>query len=277
MIERRNDQVTVDGVALNIDSVGSGPPVLCLHAAGHDIHDFDALAERLGHAYRFVRLDWPGQGQSGADHEPASAARYAELAEKAIDALGLADLVILGNSIGGAAAIRIGARRPVRALVLCDSGGLVEVTSFVARICRLFEGFYAAGARGAWWFKPAFALHYSMVLRGRDARSPRKRIVEAALRNAPVLRQAWASFGRPEADVRDVAADLDLPIWVAWAKNDTVLPLKYCQPAIDRLRNHTLTLFKGGHAPFLEQPDAFAEGFGAFMNGLRPWREGSES
>ncbi len=277
MIEGRIETVTVDGVALNVDSVGSGPPVLCLHAAGHDVHDFDALAERLGHAYRFVRLDWPGQGRSGSDHEPASAARYAELGVTVIEALGLLRPVILGNSIGGAAAIRIVAKREVRGLVLCDSGGLVEVTPLVARICRFFEGFYAAGARGAWWFKPGFALHYAMVLRGRDARAQRKRIVEAARRSAPVLRQAWSSFGRPEADLRDVAASLDVPIWVAWARRDTVLPLKYCQPAIDRLKRHTLTVFEGGHAPFLEQPEAFVKGFDGFMKGLPPERESGVS
>jgi pimeloyl-ACP methyl ester carboxylesterase len=274
MMEKRIEQVMIDGIALSVDSVGSGPPVLCLHAVGHDIHDFDHLAERLGHAYRFVRLDWPGQGRSASDHEPASAARYAGLAEKLIDAMKLDDPVILGNSIGGAAAIWIAAKRSVRGLVLCDSGGLVEVTPFVARICRFFESFYAAGARGAWWFKPAFALHYSTILKGRHAQAQRKRIGEAARQNAPVLRQAWASFGKPEADVRDIAASLEVPIWVAWAKKDSVVPLKYCRPAIDRLRHHTLTMFEGGHAPFLEQPDAFAKGFDAFLKGLPSWKGG---
>lgn len=268
MILGQIEKVTIDGVALHVDSVGTGTAVLCLHAVGHDGHDFDALSQRLGHSYRFVRLDWPGQGQSASDHQPAGAARYAELAEGVIDALGLVSPVILGNSIGGAAAIRIAARRPVRGLVLCDGGGLVEVTPAVARICRFFEGFYAAGARGAWWFGPAFALHYSIILRGAAARAQRKRIVKAAKRSAPVLREAWASFGRPDADVRRLAAGLDVAIWVAWAKRDSILPLKYCLPAIKQLRNYTLTVFEGGHSPFLEQPDAFATGFEDFMKGL---------
>jgi 4,5:9,10-diseco-3-hydroxy-5,9,17-trioxoandrosta-1(10),2-diene-4-oate hydrolase len=263
------EKVTVDGVALNVDCIGAGPPVLCLHAVGHDGHDFDALSERLRHSYRFIRLDWPGQGQSASDHVPASAARYAELADKLIDALGLVQPVILGNSIGGAAAIRIAARRQVSGLVLCDSGGLVEVTPTVARICRFFERFYAAGERGAWWFGPAFAFHYSMVLRGVAARAQRQRIVKAARKNARVLREAWASFGRPDADVRNIAAELDVPILVAWAKRDSILPLKYCRPAISRIKRHRLTTFEGGHSPFLEQPEAFAKVFKAFMKELR--------
>jgi 4,5:9,10-diseco-3-hydroxy-5,9,17-trioxoandrosta-1(10),2-diene-4-oate hydrolase len=262
------ENLTIDGVALHVDCIGAGPPVLCLHAVGHDGHDFDALSQRLGRSYRFIRLDWPGQGQSAPDHAPASAARYAELADALIDALGLAHPVILGNSIGGAAAIRIAARRQVRGLVLCDSGGLVEITPMVARICRFFERFYAAGERGAWWFAPAFAVHYTMVLRGAAARAQRARIVAAARRNARVLREAWASFGRYDADVRDMAARLDVPIWVAWAKRDSILPLKYCLPAINRLKHHRLTTFEGGHSPFLEQPEAFARDFETFMKGL---------
>jgi pimeloyl-ACP methyl ester carboxylesterase len=276
MIAARVERVTVDGVALNVDIVGDGPPVLCLHAVGHDLHDFDALVQRLNHSRRFIRLDWPGQGQSAPDHLPASAARYGELAERVIDALGLVHPVILGNSIGGAAAIRVASRRPVRGLVLCDSGGLVEITPTVARLCRLFERFYAAGERGAWWFGPAFALHYAMVLRGASARPQRKRIIRAARRNASVLREAWASFGRCDADLRDAASELDVPIWVAWAKRDRILPLTYCLPAINRLRHGKLTLFEGSHAPFLEQPEAFAREFQAFMTDLPARPSGAE-
>lgn len=270
VVTGRTDTLIVDGVALHIDSVGEGPPVLCLHASGHDGHDFDALSQLLGKSYRFIRVDWPGQGRSGDDREAASADRYADLVEQLIDQLGLDKPVIIGNSIGGSAGIRIAARGRLRGLVLCDSGGLAEITPFVTRFCGFFEGFHAAGERGAWWYGPAFALHYQMVLTGEAAQFQRGRIVRAAGKNARVLREAWSTFGRQEADVRHIAAGLDLPVWVAWAKRDQIIPLKYCLPAIRRIPKHTLTAFKGGHAPFLEQPKAFASAFDAFMKGLPP-------
>lgn len=276
MIHGHIEAVEIDGVTLSVDSIGSGPPILCLHAAGHDGHDFDALAERLAHAFRFVRLDWPGHGQSSADHMPASAERYAALAEKLIDILRLECPVILGNSVGGAAAIRIATRRPVRALVLCDSGGLVEMTPIVKRFCRFFETFYGAGARGAWWFQTAFAMLYMMVLRGHDARAQRERIVRASRGNAALLREAWASFSRQDADLREMAAGLDVPIWVAWSRSDRLSPLKFSLPAIDRLKNHRLTIFEGGHVPFLEQPHAFARNFNDFLRELTPLQKGTE-
>ncbi len=69
----------------------------------------------------------------------------------------------------------------------------------------------------------------------------------------------------PAADIREVAARLDVPIWVAWAKRDRVIPLRACAPAIARMRYATLDTFDAGHCAFLEQPDAFAEGLRNFL------------
>jgi 4,5:9,10-diseco-3-hydroxy-5,9,17-trioxoandrosta-1(10),2-diene-4-oate hydrolase len=205
-----------------------------------------------------------------ADRKPASAARYAELLDGAMQRLRLTAPIVLGNSIGGAAAIRYASRAPVRALVLCDSGELVAVTRSIAFFCRLFERFFAAGARGAAWYPRAFAWYYRLVLPTPSAAAQRARVIANARALAPTLRDAWASFGRADADVRDVAASLDVPIWVAWARRDRVIPLAACKPALDRLRRARLDTFDAGHSAFLEQPDAFAQGFAEFVASLPP-------
>ena len=262
--------LTIDGVRLAVDRVGAGPAVVCLSAVGHDARDFDGLAERLGQQFEFIRIEWPGHGRSGPDHEPAAPARYAALLSGVLAQIGVAEPILIGNSIGGAVAIRHAASHPVRGLVLCDSGGLLAVDQAVRRFCRLFEAFFAAGERGAAWFGPAFALYYRLVLPSRAARDQRRRIIANGRRLAPLLRQAWASFGQADADIRDLAAGLETPIWVAWARSDHVLPLSLCRPALAQLRDHSLTLFAGGHTPFLEQPEAFAEGFKRFAARLAP-------
>ncbi len=269
-LKNRVSMLVVDGVSLAVDRIGRGAPVVCLSAVGHDAGDFDGLAQRLGDRFEFIRIEWPGHGRSGPDHQPASPERYALLLDGVIAALKIPAPVVIGNSIGGAVAIRYAANHPVRGLVLCDSGGLVPVDRTVRRICALFEAFFAAGERGAAWFGPAFALYYRLVLPAPAARAQRRKIIAKGRALAPILRQAWASFGQPEADVRDLAAGLRIPIWVAWAKRDHTLPLSLCRPALARLRDHSLTLFHGGHTPFLEQPDAFAEGFEAYAGRLAP-------
>jgi pimeloyl-ACP methyl ester carboxylesterase len=255
----------VDGVLLCVKRFGRGTPVVCLTAIGHDAQDFAPLAQRTAERCELICIEWPSHGESGADHATPSAARYADLIDGVLDQLALDRPIIIGNSIGGAVAILCAARRPVGGLVLCDSGGLVEVTRTVATFCRIFERFFAAGARGAWWYPAAFAAYYRLVLPQQAAAAQRRRIVARARDLAGLLRDAWASFGTPAADIRGIAASLDVPVWVAWARRDRVIPLSACRPAIRRMRQVTLDTFAAGHTPFLEQPDAFARAFGDFL------------
>jgi 4,5:9,10-diseco-3-hydroxy-5,9,17-trioxoandrosta-1(10),2-diene-4-oate hydrolase len=260
--------VYVDGVRLAYNEDGAGPAVVCLHAIGHGAGDFAALRERLAGRYRLVALDWPGHGNSDDDREPVSAARYAELLIGFLDAAGIERTVLLGNSIGGAAAIRVAAAHPhrVRALVLCNPGGLDRVDALSGPVTRLMARFFTAGANGAWWYPRAFGLYYRLVLPAAPAQ--RARIVAAAREVAPVLAQAWRSFGAPDADIRGLGPQITCPVWFAWARGDRINQLTRCQPAIQRFPNARLDLFDGGHAAFLEAPDAFAQAFEQFVREL---------
>lgn len=261
--------VDCDGVQLAVSREGAGPPVVCLHAVGHGGRDFEAFADAVKDRFEVIRIDWPGHGRSAADTVPPSAARYAELLGKVLERLQIRNPIIVGNSIGGAAAILHASRQPVRALVLCDPGGLVPVTAFVRRITGLFVRFFRAGERGAGWFDRAYAFYYRrIVLPSPAAAEQRMRIIAAGRESAPVLRLAWESFGRPDADIRSIAAGLDVPIWCAWAGSDRVIPLWMCKPAIRKLGNASLSIFRGGHSAFLEQPAEFAGEFLEFANGL---------
>ena len=264
-------RIVVDGVALAVSRKGNGPPLVCLHATGHGGGDFGALEAEVSGRFEVIRVDWPGQGRSGEDRKPASAERYAQLLEGVLAELGVRNPIVLGCSIGGATALLYARRQPVRALVLCNSGGLVPVTPFARRCCGYMAGVFAAGARGAWWYKAFWSWYYRfLVLPSAAAADQRRRIVDAAYETAPVVAQAWRSFGDSEADLRELAAGLEVPVWVAWATGDKVIPLRQCMPAICRMRHASLTCFRGGHAAFLERPREFAEGLVKFCAGLSP-------
>ncbi len=262
-------RITVGGVDMAYHRSGAGVPVLCLSAIGHGGADFADLPRRLGPGFEIIALDWPGHGRSGEDHQPLSPGRFAELTIGLIAALGLNRPIILGNSIGGAAAILVARQVPVRGLVLCDAGGLVKVDASVRLFCGLFEALFAAGARGSWWFPSVYRAYYRhLVLPGQAARAQRERIIAAGPEMARSLQQAWAGFGRPSADIRQIAMDLEVPIWVAWSRQDRVIPLSRCLATVRGLKHGTLTRFEGGHSAFLEDPEAFGDGFRAFARGL---------
>jgi 4,5:9,10-diseco-3-hydroxy-5,9,17-trioxoandrosta-1(10),2-diene-4-oate hydrolase len=262
--------INVDGVRLAYSRTGRGITIVCLHAIGHGGRDFDAFAKLVADQFEVVCIDWPGQGRSGGDTQAPSAARYAELLGGALTRLKIEKPILLGNSIGGAAALIHAGAQPVRALVLCNSGGLIEVTDQVTRVCNFMSRFFGGGARRAWWFRTAFWAYYTLlVLPSAAARGQRKRIIAAGYDVAPVLRDAWLSFGKPEADLRRTAAALDVPVWVAWATGDKVIPLSRCLAAIQSMKSARLTKFGGGHAAFLERPRPFSRAFKRFARALK--------
>lgn len=266
------ERVVLDGVELAFEDRGSGPALVCLHAIGHGGGDFAALRTLAGDRYRIVTLDWPGQGRSGPDRCPASAGRYAELLAKFLDARGIAAPILVGNSIGGAAAIRYAAERPdaVRALVLANPGGLAPVDPTARSFCRAMARLFRAGARGARWFPPLFALYYRGILRLGPARDQRARIVAAGPEIADVLAEAWESFAAPDADLGGLAASIRCPVLLAWATGDRIVSLARSRAAIEAFPDARLERFPGGHAPFLEVPEAFVAALERFTASLAP-------
>jgi 4,5:9,10-diseco-3-hydroxy-5,9,17-trioxoandrosta-1(10),2-diene-4-oate hydrolase len=265
-------RIVVDRVALAVDDEGSGPAVVCLHAIGHGAADFARLRARLAPRWRVVAPDWPGQGRSDPDRVPPGAARYADLLGGVLDACSIGRAVLLGNSIGGAAAIRYAAAHPERvtALVLENPGGLDGADDRLARsVIGGMVGFFAAGARGAPWFPAAFAAYYRVVLQRGPAAPQRRRIVASAREIAPLLRDAWIGFGSPDADLRGLLPAIRCRVLVAWAARDQVIQLRRCRPALARFPAARLETFAAGHAPHLETPDAFEAALERFLEPLR--------
>ena len=262
------------GTRLAVSRRGAGAPVLCLHAIGHGGRDFEAFWNGMhDKGFEIVCLDWPGQGRSPDDATgaEASAGRYAQILTGVIAAAFAPGdpPIVIGNSIGGAAAMIVAATQPalIRALVLCNPGGLVAVDGFARTFCAAMSGFFRVGARGARWFPAAFAIFYRTVLPRRPAREQRQRIIAAGRETGKVLAQAWASFGRPEADIRELLWRIDRPMLFAWAKGDRIVSWARNRAAVSR-SSAEVQMFRGGHSAFMEDPDAFTAAFEAFARQL---------
>jgi 4,5:9,10-diseco-3-hydroxy-5,9,17-trioxoandrosta-1(10),2-diene-4-oate hydrolase len=244
---------------------GKGKPVLCLHALGHGSRDFEPLANLIGDAFEIIALDWPGQGLSPAAGETPTASRYETLLRAAMDDLKIDRAILIGNSIGGAAALRLAAAAPERvaALVLCDAGGLVALTPLTRFLILKKAAFFAAGERDAKWFARAFRFYYRWIVLPR-ARAEADRIIAAGYEIAGVLRRAWEGFAQADADIRDLAQRVKCPVFVAWAKSDRVAIWSLCANAARSFPDVRIEFFRGGHAAFLEDTERFARAFRQF-------------
>ena len=267
-----SDRVTsklrlINGIAIHTS--GSGPPVVLLHANGGDHHDFDAIVGDLGSHATVHALDWPGHGASAAVANP-SACGFAELLPAILEELGEGPFTLIGNSIGGFAALRTAARRPdlVRTLVLVNPGGFTPrwPTTFVA--CRLFGSERVAPA--------AMRMLPHLYLRRRtpEVRSIRAAAVVASRDPARVrtFARIWRSFTDPKHDARTDAQSVDAPILLVWGTRDPILPwLVDGRRARKMLERSRVVKLPCGHQAFAELPAQFINALDEF---LEPTTEG---
>ncbi len=98
------------------DSGGTGPAVLFLHGNSSCSTIFrHQMASDLARRYRLIALDLPGHGQSDNAIDPARTYTLTGLADvviEALSALGIADPVIVGSSMGGHIGIEVASRLP---------------------------------------------------------------------------------------------------------------------------------------------------------------------
>lgn len=110
-----------------LDSGPAGAPVvILLHGFGDNAFSWDGWAARLASRYRGIALDLPGHGLSAAPPGfIASSDSMTEAVERFAAQLGLKQVAVAGNSMGGGIAWLWATRQPdvVTRLILVDAAG----------------------------------------------------------------------------------------------------------------------------------------------------------
>ena len=113
-----------DGVSLSgLDFGGSGTSMLLLHGLAGYAGEWRMTAEWLAGTRRVVALDGRGHGHSERQPEDVSIGAHAADAAYAIEQLGLAPAIVVGQSLGGLTAISLAAEHPdlVKAMAIVDA------------------------------------------------------------------------------------------------------------------------------------------------------------
>ena len=118
------ETVTVGGVATAVLTAGSGDPLVYLHGSS-TAAGFDHLAP-LARSHRLIVPLHPGFGDSADDESIDSASGYGLHYIELYDLLGLRDICLVGQSLGGLIAARFAVSHAdrLRRLVLCAPLGL---------------------------------------------------------------------------------------------------------------------------------------------------------
>jgi pimeloyl-ACP methyl ester carboxylesterase len=245
---------------------GSGPPVVLLHATLHDHTDFDPVARELAGRYTTIAVDWPGHGQSDpmSGGRVADAFLFAEVLADLAERLDLAPAVLIGNSVGGFAAVRLALDQPdrVAGLVLVNGAGFSRQTAASRLACRVL-----GNPRASRWLLPRLVPGY-MKPRNDHDRAIAER-VQARARTADGARVAaglWHSFGAPAYDLRAAAPRLTAPVLLVWGAGDKILPLEAGRQAHAAIPGSQFRTLDTGHVVFASDPERFLELAGPFID-----------
>jgi pimeloyl-ACP methyl ester carboxylesterase len=120
--------VEVDDVTIHYREEGDpdGETLLLLHGTYSSLHTWDGWVDELADEFHVVRLDMPGFGLTGPRSGGEHTLEYLiETVGAFCDELGLTDVTVAGNSLGGGIAWRLSLDRPelVDRLILLDAGG----------------------------------------------------------------------------------------------------------------------------------------------------------
>jgi len=250
---------TVDGVRLRYLRAGTGPAVVLMHGFASSIVTWRDVMPDLARAHDVVAVDFPGFGGSEI-REGLPLSAYPRLVVGLMDRLGVARASLVGNSMGGGAAIVIAALHPERVerLVLMDSVGynlasgdrpwLLRAAGFKP-VARLIE---ALPIR-----RPMVTLALRQIFHDDRLVTP-ERIDEYV---APLLRpgavaaaQALLASG-DDMGLPGLASRVRAPTLVVWGRQDTWVPVAQADRFLADIPGSRKAVIQGcGHLPQEERP-----------------------
>lgn len=265
-------RMLINGVNLNVDVVGEGPPVLALHGFTGDMSTWDGLVRDAETEFTFVRVDLLGHGGSDS---PLDADRYSmeccvcDLLG-VLDALDVHRAIWLGYSMGGRICLHAAMSEPERfqALILesasygiVDEGERMRRREKDARLADMIEEEGISTFVDYWETQPLFKSQERLP------KDVRERVRSQRLQNDPVgLANSLLSLstGR-QLSLHNNLSFLDFPILFVAGREDD----KFCRigrSLTDQVAGGAMTIIpEAGHAVHLEQPERFNEAVLDFM------------
>ncbi len=261
----------VDGVRIRYRDEGAAEktPVLLLHGIGRSLEDWEGLYARLAPDHRVISIDLPGFGLSERTAGRYSMETMARFVLAALDTLGeRRPLHVVGNSLGGAVAMKISALAPerVRSLVLANSAGFGKEVTIALRLLavRPVGRFLLRDTSRKAAYRTERALFYDRAFVTEERLDHAQEVGRNPVHDDVMLAVAGhlGTFGgvrrrwRTEL-LRSVAAQRK-PTLVIWGDEDRVLPASHLEHARTAFPHAEFHLFdKCGHMPQIEREEEF--------------------
>jgi pyruvate dehydrogenase E2 component (dihydrolipoamide acetyltransferase) len=243
--------IEIDGLRLRYLDLGDGDsvPVLLLHGFGADLNTWMFTQPALAEGRRAIALDLPGHGGSAKEVGAGTADVLTDAVERAVAALGIERVHLVGHSMGGAIAVSLALRRPELAstLTLIASAGLgPEINA------AFIDGFVRASRRRETVEVLNLLVHDpALVSRTMVEDVLRYKRLDGVATALARVAEAWFAGGRQAMNLTGPISKLELPVQIIWGHDDRIIPAAHAEALAAHLRVHILD--QAGHLPHMEK------------------------
>lgn len=268
---QRTLQVAGRPVNVVVLGEGEGPPVVFVHGLGGTWKNWLENLPFFARHRRVVALDLPGFGSSELPESRISIGSFADCVEEVCRQLGLGEVDLVGNSMGGFVSAEIAITRPQRVhrLVLVDAAGISIVDLHRAPTLTLMR----LVAAQASWTEGQRQILARPRLRHLAFRAVMRHPTRLAL---DLLAHQAGGPGMPgfllamdallSYDFRDRLPEISCPTLIVHGEDDMLVPAQDAWEFRRLIAGSRLRVLQDtGHVPMLERPQTFNEIVGEFL------------
>ena len=275
--------VEVNGLSVHYKEVGDGETTfILLHGFGASLFSWRDVMEPLSAYGRVIAYDRPAFGLTErpmpgewTGQNPYSPEAQVEIVIGLMDALGIEQAILVGNSAGGTVSVNAALTYPkrVQALVLVDAA------------------VYSGGGSPA-WARPLLGtpqMRHLGPLIARQIKEQGPAFIETAWHDpSRITPEIFAGYEKPlQAENWDRALweltaashplgldecldELSVPVLVITGDDDRIVPTEQSLRLAEDIPGATLAVIPGcGHLPHEERPDDFMQAVSSFLEGIQ--------
>jgi len=273
--KRLNAQIIIHKGSVDIEWVkidsGDKPTILFFHGFSDRKETFYFSAKNLYKNFNLIIPDLPGFGNSTADHRLIySLDNYETWLCEFIEQNNISRFHLVGNSLGGAIAIKLAIKIPdkIKSLSLIDPAGFYLAEK---------ESIYEEALNGKNLFRVETPAEYDKF---RDRvfynRPQLPKFVKEFMISSAIQNKDW--YGKifnelaniklvkdgvktvEELSLNSTCKELQVPTNIFWGKHDTLFPYETADFLKKQIKAANIFIFQdAGHCPHLENPQRFSK------------------
>lgn len=237
--------VEVDGLPVRYfesspASAAGGEAIVLLHGLGDSAETWARVMPRLARERRVLAPDLAGFGRTPVPREGMSLSALVRNLDGFLDALGVERAVLVGNSLGGAVAVRYAANNPGRVehLFLLNSAGLLN------EVPPELE----PGTREE-------ARELVRITFGPEAGTPRFLLDDLIRASRDPARRTYLRSDEP-TDIREDLGRIEAPTTIIWGEHDRLIPPEHGEIMRGSIpRSELIVLPDAAHLPQIQTPE----------------------